>query len=78
MSHLLSGPVRARSLVDEVTERLEAAIMRVVDVQLSFPSILIALLFAGVGHALFPNANDLLAFGVVIVPLGRISSSCVE
>ena len=40
--------------------RLDALIMRVCDVMLSFPSILIALLFAGVGHALFPNANDLL------------------
>ena len=49
--------------------RLDALIMRVCDVMLSFPSILIALLFAGVGHALFPNANDLLAFGVVIVAI---------
>ena len=48
--------------------RLDALIMRVCDVMLSFPSILIALLFAGVGHALFPNANDLLAFGVSSSP----------
>ncbi|HEX4234125.1 MAG TPA: ABC transporter permease, partial [Caldimonas sp.] len=49
--------------------RVDALIMRVCDVMLSFPSILIALLFAGVGHALFPNANDSLAFGVVIVAI---------
>ena len=49
--------------------RIDALIMRICDVMLSFPSILIALLFAGVGHALFPNANDLLAFGVVIVAI---------
>ena len=49
--------------------RVDALIMRICDVMLSFPSILIALLFAGVGHALFPNANDLLAFGVVIVAI---------
>jgi peptide/nickel transport system permease protein len=47
----------------------DALIMRICDVMLSFPSILIALLFAGVGHALLPNANDLLAFGVVIVAI---------
>jgi peptide/nickel transport system permease protein len=49
--------------------RLDALIMRICDVMLSFPSILIALLFAGVGHALFPNANDSLAFSVVIVAI---------
>jgi peptide/nickel transport system permease protein len=49
--------------------RIDALIMRICDVMLSFPSILIALLFAGVGHALFPNADDSLAFGVVIVAI---------
>ena len=49
--------------------RIDALIMRVCDVMLSFPSILIALLFAGVGHALYPNANDWLAFGVVILAI---------
>jgi peptide/nickel transport system permease protein len=49
--------------------RIDALIMRVCDVMLSFPSILIALLFAGVGHALIPNANDSLAFGVVIIAI---------
>ena len=36
---------------------------------LSFPSILIALLIAGVGHALFPGAHDTLAFGVLIIAI---------
>jgi peptide/nickel transport system permease protein len=49
--------------------RLDALIMRVCDVMLSFPSILIALLFAGVGHAIYPNAGDSLAFSVVIVAI---------
>jgi peptide/nickel transport system permease protein len=40
--------------------------MRVCDVMLSFPSILIALLIDGVGRAMFPNAHDTLAFGVLI------------
>ena len=46
--------------------RLDAFIMRVCDVMLSFPSILVALLIDGIGRALFPNAHDTLAFGVLI------------
>ena len=49
--------------------RLDALIMRVCVVMLSFPSILIALLIAGVGHALFPTAHDMLAFGVLIIAI---------
>jgi peptide/nickel transport system permease protein len=49
--------------------RVDALIMRVCDVMLSFPSILIALLIAGVGHALFPNAQDSLAFVVLIIAI---------
>jgi peptide/nickel transport system permease protein len=49
--------------------RIDALVMRICDVMLSFPSILIALLFAGVGHAIYPNAGDLLAFGVVILAI---------
>jgi peptide/nickel transport system permease protein len=49
--------------------RIDALIMRICDVMLSFPSILIALLIAGVGRALFPNANDSLAFGVLIIAI---------
>jgi peptide/nickel transport system permease protein len=46
--------------------RIDAFIMRVCDVMLSFPAILIALLIDGVGRAMFPNAHDTLAFGVLI------------
>jgi peptide/nickel transport system permease protein len=49
--------------------RVDAFIMRVCDVMLSFPSILIALLIDGVGRALFPNAHDTLAFGVLIIAI---------
>ena len=48
---------------------LDAFIMRVCDVMLSFPSILIALLISGVGRALFPNADDSLAFSVLIIAI---------
>ena len=47
----------------------DAFIMRVCDVMLSFPSILIALLISGVGRALFPNADDTLAFSVLIIAI---------
>ena len=46
--------------------RVDAFIMRVCDVMLSFPSILIALLIDGVGKAMFPNAHDTLAFAVLV------------
>ena len=49
--------------------KVDAFIMRVCDVMLSFPSILIALLIDGVGRALFPNAHDTLAFGVLIIAI---------
>jgi len=49
--------------------RIDSFIMRVCDVMLSFPSILIALLIAGVGRALFPQAHDSLAFGVLILAI---------
>ncbi len=49
--------------------RVDGFIMRVCDVMLSFPSILIALLIAGVGRALFPQAHDSLAFGVLILAI---------
>jgi peptide/nickel transport system permease protein len=46
---------------------LDAFIMRLCDVMLSFPAILVALLIAGVGRAMFPNADESLAFGVLII-----------
>ncbi len=49
--------------------KVDAFIMRVCDVMLSFPSILIALLIDGVGRAMFPNAHDTLAFLVLILAI---------
>ena len=48
---------------------LDAALMRLCDVMLSFPAILLALLIAGVGRALFPDAYESLAFGVLIIAI---------
>jgi peptide/nickel transport system permease protein len=48
---------------------IDTLLMRMCDVMLSFPSILIALLIAGVGRALFPNAQDSVAFGVLIIAI---------
>ena len=49
--------------------RIDGFIMRVCDVMLSFPSILIALLIDGVGRAVFPNAHEALAFTVLILAI---------
>ena len=49
--------------------RVDAFIMRVCDVMLSFPSILIALLISGVGRAMFPGAHESLAFIVLIIAI---------
>lgn len=49
--------------------RVDALIMRVCDVMLSFPAILVALLVDGVGRAIFPQAHDTLAFAVLIVAI---------
>jgi peptide/nickel transport system permease protein len=48
---------------------VDALLMRLCDVMLSFPAILVALLIAGVGRALFPDANESLAFGVLILSI---------
>jgi peptide/nickel transport system permease protein len=48
---------------------VDAFLMRLCDVMLSFPPILVALLIAGVGRALFPNAHESLAFGVLIIAI---------
>jgi len=49
--------------------RLDAILMRVCDVMLSFPAILVALLINGVGRVLFPNASESLAYGVLILAI---------
>ena len=48
---------------------IDGVLMRVCDVMLSFPTILVALLISGVGRALFPNAQDSVAFGVLIASI---------
>jgi peptide/nickel transport system permease protein len=48
---------------------IDAFLMRVCDVMLSFPTILVALLIAGIGRALLPNTPDQVAFGVLIVSI---------
>lgn len=48
---------------------LDAFLMRLCDVMLSFPAILVALLIAGVGRAVFPDADDSMAFGVLIISI---------
>lgn len=47
----------------------DTVLMRVCDVMLSFPAILVALLMAGVGRALFPHAHNTVAFGVLILSI---------
>ncbi len=48
---------------------VDAVLMRMCDVMLSFPAILVALLIAGVGRALFPTAQESLAFFVLIISI---------
>ncbi|MEY4979636.1 MAG: hypothetical protein RLZZ352_1906 [Pseudomonadota bacterium] len=48
---------------------VDSLLMRLCDVMLSFPAILVALLIAGVGRALFPQAHETLAFGVLILSI---------
>jgi peptide/nickel transport system permease protein len=48
---------------------VDSLLMRLCDVMLSFPAILVALLIAGVGRALFPNAQGSVAFGVLILSI---------
>jgi peptide/nickel transport system permease protein len=51
--------------------RLDAFIMRVADVQLSFPAILIALLIDGVARVALPrDAHDVIAIPVLILAIG--------
>ncbi|MGH8805584.1 MAG: ABC transporter permease [Polaromonas sp.] len=48
---------------------VDEVLMRLCDVMLSFPAILVALLIAGVGRALFPNAHESLALVVLIIAI---------
>ncbi|RTL34257.1 MAG: ABC transporter permease [Burkholderiales bacterium] len=49
--------------------RVDALIMRICDVMLSFPSILVALMISGIGRSLFPHAPDALAFVVLVLAI---------
>ncbi|HEX8741213.1 MAG TPA: ABC transporter permease [Casimicrobiaceae bacterium] len=49
---------------------LDAFIMRVADVQLSFPAILIALLVDGLARAVIRGAHDSMAFWVLVLSIG--------
>ncbi len=68
MLSLLVG-VSLGLLAGFVGGRTDAFIMRVCDVILSFPAILVALLIAGVGRALFPNSSEIVVFGVLILSI---------
>jgi peptide/nickel transport system permease protein len=48
---------------------VDTFLMRLCDVMLSFPAILVALMIAGVGRAMFPNAANTVAFGVLILAI---------
>lgn len=48
---------------------VDSVLMRVCDVMLSFPAILIALLVAGVARAKLPDAGTSVAFGVLIIAI---------
>jgi peptide/nickel transport system permease protein len=61
--------VTAGLLAGFVGGGVDAALMRLCDVMLSFPPILIALLIDGVGRVIFPQARDALAFAVLILAL---------
>jgi peptide/nickel transport system permease protein len=49
--------------------KTDAFIMRICDVMLSFPSILVALLINGAARAAFPDAPESLALGVLILAI---------
>jgi peptide/nickel transport system permease protein len=50
--------------------RLDSLLMRVCDVMLSFPALLVALLISGVGRVWFPQASDAWALAVLILAIG--------
>ncbi|MCJ0764954.1 ABC transporter permease [Variovorax terrae] len=54
---------------------IDAFLMRLCDVVASFPAILVALLIAGVGRALFPDSHEGVAFGVLILSIALAGSA---
>ena len=57
---------------------IDAFLMRLCDVMASFPPILVALLIAGVGRAVFPNAGQAVALGVLIFAISMGQSGWVQ
>jgi peptide/nickel transport system permease protein len=57
---------------------IDAALMRICDVMSSFPPILVALLIAGVGRAVFPDAGQWVALGVLILSISMGQSGWVQ
>ncbi len=58
-------------LAGYVGGRVDAVIMRIADIQLSFPAILIALLVFGIARGVIPPAlHEQMAIGVLIVAIG--------
>ena len=49
---------------------VDALLMRLCDVMLSFPPLLVAMLTAGIGRLLWPQAGVVLDFGVVVLAIG--------
>lgn len=57
---------------------IDAALMRICDVMSSFPPILVALLIAGVGKAVFPDAGHWVALGVLVLSISMGQSGWVQ
>ncbi len=57
---------------------IDATLMRICDVMSSFPPILVALLIAGVGKAVFPNADYWVALGVLVLSISMGQSGWVQ
>ena len=54
---------------------VDSFLMRLCDVVSSFPAILVALLIAGVARALYPNAAEGVAFGVLVLAIAFAGSN---
>jgi peptide/nickel transport system permease protein len=54
---------------------VDGLLMRVCDVVSSFPAILVALLIAGVARAMYPDASEGMAFGVLILAIAFAGSN---
>ncbi|MBX3660752.1 MAG: ABC transporter permease [Ramlibacter sp.] len=57
---------------------IDATLMRICDVMASFPAILVALLIAGVGRAVFPHAGMAVALTVLILSISMGAQGWVQ